>query len=213
MCELHNQQAFSSHYHTKMAEEESYPQHPVYEKNTIEFVTVAAEYCAFIENCGVYTSKAFFETCVKLASLLYLKSALLPEMDENGFSDLQQYVTENTYMDIQEAIKQKTAQFDEYLDVVNEDSQYNDTTIAYISEDLADVYQDLKDAIVNFQSADLQIMNDALRECRDNFQDYWGQKLLNALRSMHSALYSSTEWDDEYDDPNINSEEVDFFND
>ena len=75
------------------------------------------------------------------------------------------------------------------------------------------MYQDLKDAIVNFQSADLQIMNDALRECRDNFQDYWGQKLLNALRSMHSALYSSTEWDDEYDDPNINSEEVDFFND
>ena len=104
MCELHNQQAFSSHYHTKMVEEESYPQHPVYEKNTIEFVTVAAEYCAFIENCGVYTSKAFFEKCVKLASLLYLKSALLPEMDENGFSDLQQYVTENTYMDIQEAI-------------------------------------------------------------------------------------------------------------
>ena len=63
--------------------------------------------------------------------------------------------------------------------------------IAYISEDLTDIYQDLKDMIANFQSAELEIMNDALLNCSTNFKEYWGQKLLNATKAMHNVLYTA----------------------
>ena len=77
--------------------------------------------------------------------------------------------------------------------------------------------------ISNFQSADIQIMNDALRDCKDNFQAYWGQKALNTLRAMHNVLYADIDWDDDEQsvsdfndsdfETNINREEIDFFND
>ncbi|MBR0502729.1 MAG: DUF5063 domain-containing protein [Paludibacteraceae bacterium] len=207
-----------------MIDKEAYPQHPVYDKNTIEFVTVAAEYCAFLESCRRYNSKSFFDKSVKLLSLLYLKTSLLPNLEDSSFSDLQQFVTEASYENIRQNITCLTGQYDEYLEVFQEDMQYSDTPIvAYISEGLADVYQDLKDMISNFQSADIQIMNDALRDCKDNFQAYWGQKALNTLRAMHNVLYADIDWEDDdqptdnYDDSdletNINREEIDFFND
>lgn len=207
-----------------MIDKEAYPQHPVYDKNTIEFVTVAAEYCAFLESCRRYNSKSFFDKSVKLLSLLYLKTSLLPNLEDSSFSDLQQFVTEASYENLRQNITCLTGQYDEYLEVFQEDMQYSDTPIvAYISEGLADVYQDLKDMISNFQSADIQIMNDALRDCKDNFQAYWGQKALNTLRAMHNVLYADIDWDDDEQsisdfndsdfETNINKEEIDFFND
>lgn len=207
-----------------MIDKEAYPQHPVYDKNTIEFVTVAAEYCAFLESCRRYNSKSFFDKSVKLLSLLYLKTSLLPNLEDSSFSDLQQFVTEASYENLRQNITCLTGQYDEYLEVFQEDMQYSDTPIvAYISEGLADVYQDLKDMISNFQSADIQIMNDALRDCKDNFQAYWGQKALNTLRAMHNVLYADIDWDDDEQsvsdfndsdfETNINREEIDFFND
>lgn len=208
----------------KMIDKEAYPQHPVYDKNTIEFVTVAAEYCAFLESCKRYSSKAFFDKSVKLISLLYLKTSLLPNLEDNSFSELQQFVTESSYERLRQNISCLTGQFDEYLEVFQEDMKYSDTPIvAYISEGLADIYQDLKDMICNFQSADILIMNDALRECKDNFQAYWGQKALNTLRAMHNILYADIDWEDDDQEMNafsdeisendINNEEIDFFND
>jgi hypothetical protein len=36
----------------------------------------------------------------------------------------------------------------------------------------------------------MEIMNDALWECRMNFESYWGQKLVNALRAIHKFICS-----------------------
>ncbi len=207
------------------AEKEAYPEHPVFEKNTIEFITVAAEYCAFIESCRRYAPKSFFDKSVKILSLLYLKASLMPKMEDSSFSDLQQFVTEATYENIRSGVARLTAEHDEYLDVrIEEDGQSTDEYLAFISEDLADIYQDLKDMLVNFQSANLNIMNDALLDCMDNFASFWGGKLLNALKAMHSVLHSGDlmeyaedqrmygEGYDEIEDGS-NNVEIDFFND
>ena len=87
--------------------------------------------------------------------------------------------------------------------------QFSDSPIlAYISEDLSDIYQDLKDMIENLQSAELQIMNDALFNCKENFIEFWGQKLLNSLRALHNILYSDLYTDDSQDfNYNINENE------
>ena len=62
---------------------------------------------------------------------------------------------------------------------------------ASISENLADVYQDLKDMILNFNSANGSVMIEAIVFCKDNFKNVWGQKLLSSLVAIHNALYSS----------------------
>ena len=76
-----------------------------------------------------------------------------------------------------------------------------------ISEDLADIYQDLKDFIGVFQSGLNVTMNDSLCVCKEHFAEFWGQRLVNTMRALHDVKYNSsdetgehTSWDnDEFD--------------
>ena len=166
-------------------------QHPVYSKNVIEFVTVAAEYCSFLENSNQQDNRSFIEKMTKIIPLLYLKASLLPSFDADLEETIEQFVSEEEYEFIRQQIMNVIGQYDEYLEVFHPDMQYSDTPVlASISEDLTDVYQDLKDMAGNFRSAELPVMNEALVNCEENFRNFWGQKLLNALRALHNVLYS-----------------------
>ena len=59
----------------------------IYSKNIIEFVTVSAEYCAFIERVPELEKEEFLDKIIKILPLLYLKATLLtpeePEEDGN----------------------------------------------------------------------------------------------------------------------------------
>ena len=69
--------------------------------------------------------------------------------------------------------------------------KYSDTPItASVSEDLSDIYQDLKNFITVFERGVTDNMNDALYLCIENFKSYWGQKLVNVLRALHSLKYT-----------------------
>ena len=49
-----------------------------------------------------------------------------------------------------------------------------------ISEDLADIYQAIKDFIFVFQLGLNETMNDSLAICQEQFKEYWGQTLVNS---------------------------------
>ncbi len=40
-------------------------------------------------------------------------------------------------------------------------------------------------------------MSDALWECKKNFEEFWGQKLVNVLRAIHTLLYSENLLDED----------------
>ncbi|HOI27622.1 MAG: DUF5063 domain-containing protein [Paludibacteraceae bacterium] len=171
--------------------------HPIYSNNVIEFVTVAAEYCSFLEKMEQYDEKQFVDKLTKLLPLLYLKASLLPDLVTLSVDDMPHCVTEEEYEYQRGQLLEKIGRYDEYLEVFNADMKYSDTpVVASISEDLTDIYQDLKDMVANFKSADLNIMNDAILNCKTNFKEFWGQKALNALRALHNALYSTMVEDD-----------------
>ena len=80
---------------------------------------------------------------------------------------------------------------DTYLEVFHPDMALSDTPVAaFISEDLADVYQEIKDFAANYQTLEPDIMNDALVACLESFGLHWGQKNLNALRALHALRFS-----------------------
>ena len=65
-----------------------------------------------------------------------------------------------------------------------------------ISEDLADIYQDLKNFIFIYQLGLNETMNDALVRCKENFALFWGQRLVNTLRALHDVKYDTTNPED-----------------
>ena len=162
----------------------------IFDKNSIEFVTVAAEYCGFIERARGVEPGAFVDTALKILPLLYLKASLIPECEMIGEEDLEVFVTEEDYECIQYAIAQVLGAQDDYLEVFHPDMAYSDTPIKKnISEDLADIYQDLKDFIGVFQLG----MNDSLYVCKEHFAEYWGQRLVNTMRALHNVKYNDSD--------------------
>ncbi|MDR1524738.1 MAG: DUF5063 domain-containing protein [Tannerella sp.] len=163
----------------------------IYEKNTLEFVTVALEFCALVETASGHTSYTFTDKAVKILPLLYLKATLLPDIeeDENEF-DVEHFITERTYEAIRYRIAGLLGEYDSFLDTFHPDMNYSDTPIAStISENLADVYQDLGDFAALFRQENEEVMKQALYACKENFRMYWGQKLLNALKALHTVRF------------------------
>ena len=167
------------------------PNHLVYSKNVIEFVTVAAETCLFLEHASEFSQVDFVQKSVKLLPLLYLKTSLV-DIPETVFDDpTERFVSEEDYQFVREQIEQILGSDDSYLEVFHPDMSLSDTPIAaFVSENLADVYQELKDFAANYQLADVDTMNDALAGCLVAFGEHWGQKLLNALRALHAVRFS-----------------------
>ncbi len=164
---------------------------PIYERNTLEFVTVALEYCAFAEKAGDEGLFTFVDKATKLLPLLYLKAALLPEAETDEFYEPELSVTEEMYENIRSRIATLLGDKDTYLDTFHADMIYSETPIAAsISENLADVFQDVGNFISLFRQGNEEVMLQAIALCRQNFREYWGQQLLNALKALHSLRYS-----------------------
>lgn len=166
---------------------------PVYSRDVMELVTVAVEYCAFLENTEEKTRMNFVDTLMKLMPLLYLKAALLPKyevLDDEYYAE--DYVTEENYNIVRANISIIMGEKDDYLDVFMEDMKYSETPIlATVSENLADIYQELKSFVMAYKNAtDEEQMMNALAEVKDAFQFSWGQKLVNVQRALHEVRYS-----------------------
>jgi hypothetical protein len=188
----------------------------IFDKNVIEFVTVAAEYCAFLERAGQMPRKTFVDTILKILPLLYIKASMLPDCELLGDETPENYVTEDIYEAMRTELASLLGEQDDYLEVFTQDMIYSDTPIRKtISEDLADIYQDIKDFIFVFKLGLNETMNDALYLCKENFGNIWGQKLVNTLRALHDIKYNSNN-EDENDDvanPDTENEENDDFED
>lgn len=166
----------------------------IFDKNSVEFVTVAAEYCAFIERVRQLERKQFVDTALKILPLLYLKASLIPECEMINEDDLETFVSEEDYELVRMSIANVMGANDDYLEVFLPDMAYSDTPIKKcISEDLADIYQDLKDFICVFQLGLNTTMNDSLCTCKEHFAEFWGQRLVNTMRALHDVKYNGSE--------------------
>lgn len=167
---------------------------PIYERNTLEFVTVALEFCTFVEAAGQNGLFDFMDKAVKIFPLLYLKATLLPEVESDEDAEPELFVTEDMYESVRTRIANLLGEKDTYLETFHPDMQYSDTPIAaFISENLADVYQDVGNFVSLFRQGYEEVMLQAIALCRTNFQEFWGQQLLNALKALHAARYSDDE--------------------
>ena len=167
----------------------------IFERNSVEFVTVAAQYCQFLENVEGMQREEFIHTILKILPLLYVKALLLPEMEMIDEDDtLETCVTEETYSVMNAQLADIMGDRDDYLDVFVEDMKYSDQPITrYISEGLADIYQELKDMAAAFQTGQESIMHDAVIACRTGFEEHWGQKLLAVLRALHALAHNESD--------------------
>jgi hypothetical protein len=173
----------------------------IFSQNVTEFVTVVGEYCVFVENTLRFSKKRFLDKARRLLPLIYLKASLIPKFDPVFDADNERFVTEEEWDIIKESVKQKLGFHDEYREVYDPlTHEQLEQSTASISDNLADVYQDLKNFVSLYSAGTEDIMNDALWECQLNFEEFWGQKLLNALKAIHALYFGEENLDEEEDE-------------
>jgi hypothetical protein len=169
----------------------------VYSKNVIELITVANEFCSFLERSEDMESADFLSRLQKLLPLLYLKASLLPEFEMESDDNLEKFVTELDYNLIQQKVMRHTGAGDDYQEVFLSGMQYSESALtASIAENVADIYQDMKDLVLAFRMLNEEVMEQALFESQYNFIHFWGQKLVNCLRAVHNLIYSEMNADE-----------------
>jgi len=167
---------------------------PVYSRNVVEFVAVANEFCKYAEHASELKGDEMLKIMQRILPLMYLKASLLPQLDPFFEEGNEKFVSEADWTTINETLKIKFGTANDYLEVFDE--KINDSegpVVASISEDMADIYQDIKDFLLLYQTGTGEVMNDAVWECRMNFENFWGQKLVNSMRAIHKFIYSGEE--------------------
>lgn len=160
----------------------------VYSENVLGFTTLATEYCNLLDGMVLVSQKEFIDKAHRLLPLLYLKAIILPDTEPEMPEMIDKEVTQEEWEAVNQTLQKKLKGVDAYrevLDALNDDQQMNS-----LSEGFTDIYQDLKDYLSLYSMGTPEIMNDAIWECKNNFKQYWGQRLMNISRVLHHLLYS-----------------------
>lgn len=164
--------------------------HIVYAPVTLDFVTIGVEFCSFLEKMEVKSRTEWAKTMLRILPLLYVKATLLPSVEVIGDQMAEVFVKEQDYMLIANQVASVLAEEDVYLDVFVEDMKYSDRPVSsFVSEDIADIYQDIRNFVSVYQHGLEETMVFALNDIAVNFRAYWGQKLVNVLRPLHALVY------------------------
>jgi hypothetical protein len=178
---------------------------PVYSRHVVEFVAVANEYCKYAEHASEIKGEELLKIMQRLLPLLYLKTSFLPGFTPFFEDGNEKFVTEADWTVVHDSFRKKFGSANDYLEVFDDRMNESDgPVVAGLAENMADIYQDLKDFILLYQTGTMEVMNDALWECRMNFESFWGQKLVNGLRAIHKFIYSGETINDEI---SVNPEE------
>lgn len=176
---------------------------PIYLPAVIEFVAIAVELSSFLEKEETDTREEWIDKMLKLLPLLYVKASLLPDCFPLNDEPLATFVREEDYARVVIRVADIMGEDDVYLDVFLDEMKYSDTPIrATISEDIADIYQDIRNFVSVYQYELTDQMQDAIYICKENFRLFWGQKLVNVLRPLHALKAVEAT-----DDDNQNEEE------
>ena len=161
----------------------------LFSEEVINFVKIANEFCELAENTFPFRRQELLEEIQIILPLLYVQSLKLPKVESIFEEGNEKFVTEEEYEMVQKGFESKLGYLDDYLEIVEPDfSEADGPVVCKLSEDFADIFQDLKDFLTLFRIGNNEMMNDAIWETKLNFGTYWGQKLVNSLGVIHKIL-------------------------
>lgn len=164
----------------------------VYHKNVLEFIAVANEYVLLVKQAERLSKQKFLDRMHKFLPFLYLKMSVLPRFENLSDELLEKFVSEDEWISVKNIISQKLGEDDVFFDIQNvETLDFQQLENISLSECFADIYQDLKDTTSLYSIGNEDVMNDAMWDCQQNFERFWGPRLIKALENIHNIYFGN----------------------
>jgi hypothetical protein len=177
---------------------------PALSRNVLEMITVAHEYCVFLEKTENYKKIEIIEFINRVGSLIYLKGSLLPDVAVEYPEANERFVTEQTWEAIFNSLRKKLGKDDEFYTISRDIMSENQPLKTSLSELLADIYQDMKDFVYLYSKPGQAGKENAAHEIKQLYKSHWGLLALHAQTAAHHLLHSGEELIEE------EQEELDF---
>ncbi len=170
-----------------MQEEEDKLHNYVFSSEMVAFVTQANAFCQFMEELKKVEGRGFIEQSVKYLSGVYASFLRVGETEPVYDSAGEPVVTEQEWSAIYQRIAQLLRSHNDFLRPAEEgEFDRSDLVNHTISEDVADLYQELRDFTTIYARGIEELMNDAAWELTERFAEHWGKKLLRSLTALHN---------------------------
>ncbi|HEX2788316.1 MAG TPA: DUF5063 domain-containing protein [Ignavibacteria bacterium] len=158
-----------------------------------KFLKHAREYCRYIEeskDSGVVFLNNIQNYLLNLYQYI-VKVKLVEIIYENNSSQ----VSDIDYNQIRKIIEERLP-INYYWSVFNPlDEKEHDAIIGSLDDDLADIYVNIKEAIVSFDTNKIESIEDALWGFKYDFIIHWGYHLNSALNVIHWYLRENYEFE------------------
>ena len=167
-------------------------------KQVIELLTVANEYCYLIENIEKYNTEDLLPLIQRLATLLYLKGNVLPEVELEDDSAKESFFTEEEWTIMDLKLKEKFSKYNT-LWFPQTTLTIENATERTLSENLTDTYQDLKDFLLLFQKNIYASQVCAVTTCKELYELRWGAELLQIITHIHFLIIQKNESNEDFE--------------
>jgi hypothetical protein len=156
-----------------------------------EFIAVAGDYCRLVEQASKKRTGELFGDLQQLLPMLYMKAAGLPQPKYCYDEEPKNFVKEDDYARIHEALQQKFELFSGITGMSPGTLPNQHELISFgIAESFTDLYEELKNFVKLYEVGLPQSMNDAVWICRKSFEGNLGIKIIDCLKSLHTLIYN-----------------------
>jgi hypothetical protein len=163
-----------------------------YWKDERQFRQVAAEYCGVIEQSSTIQRRLFLERIQETLAGLYALATRLPHVRPATSDAGPDRITHDQWHRLYKEIGARLGEADHYRMVFDPaDPTDSEAIVTTLSDDLADIYRDLKDALP--VGGDETVDADRLWALRWSFETHWGQHALSALTAIHALLHGPSQ--------------------
>ena len=153
-----------------------------------EYLESARLYCEFIESPKEIGFIDFLKEVRLLLLTLYQKALAFPLYDGDSDEDTDDLLGDNYYK-VLKLIGQKIGKTDFYLHMFDPTNSSDEKPVGgSLTDDLGDIYRDLKRALLQFDTDSEVAKEDALWSLHFLFRIHYGEHIMNGLYAIHFFL-------------------------
>jgi len=166
----------------------------VYSSALVEFVKTANAFCAFLEELKGDEGRTFILDSLRHLSAVYFTFLNTGDTEPVFESPAEPTVTEQEWSALFQRIVLILGPHNDILRIAEEGEFDRSELVSHtISEDLSDLYQELRDFTGIYSRGLEELMNDAAWELKERFTEHWGAKLLRVLQALHELYVSGVD--------------------
>ena len=156
----------------------------------VEMLKLCSDYCEVLEQAEKLPLHEFLDNVAVSLMDVYQKTFSFTRFQTKYENEPQHFLTEKQYNKVCNSLKGVLEKKDNYVEVLDPNRPtLREPFKASIAEDLTDIYQDFYDYVHWYSEGTFESLNDSVIELLNNFDKYWGIKLLNVLKAMHVIRY------------------------